>query len=41
MLLSVVLPAFDEEAYLGGAVDTDYRPSSLAATLHLRAWRGW
>jgi glycosyltransferase involved in cell wall biosynthesis len=38
-LLSRIGAVLSEPNCLGGAVDTDYRPSKLASKLYLRAWR--
>jgi glycosyltransferase involved in cell wall biosynthesis len=38
-LLSRIVGALSEPACLGGALDTDYRPSKLASKIYLRAWR--
>jgi glycosyltransferase involved in cell wall biosynthesis len=38
-LLCRVFRAMSEPSCLGGAVDTDYRPSKLASKVYLRAWR--
>jgi glycosyltransferase involved in cell wall biosynthesis len=38
-LLARIAAAMSEPDCLGGAVDTDYRPSKLASKVYLRAWR--
>ena len=38
-LLRHVARAMSDAGCLGGAVDTDYRPSKLASKVYLRAWR--
>ena len=38
-LLWRVFRAMSEQGCVGGALDTDYRPSKLASKIYLRAWR--
>ena len=38
-MLYHVFKAMSEPGCLGGALDTDYRPSKLASKIYLRAWR--
>jgi glycosyltransferase involved in cell wall biosynthesis len=38
-LLARIAAVMSEPGCLGGAVDTDYRPSRLASKIYLRAWR--
>jgi glycosyltransferase involved in cell wall biosynthesis len=38
-LLCRIVEVMSEPTYLGGAIDTDYRPAKLVSKIHLRAWR--
>ena len=40
-LLVRIAKTMSDESCLGGAVDTDYRPSKLAAKIYLRFWRAF